>query len=171
MKNLLSQRKIKKNKFVLFILSTIIAIFVVATINLPIINTPSKQYKLLNSKKYVKKDATRSADFKKQTLAEFIDKKYIEKSKITETPKFAKWSILENFQAGYRLIYPAGFKIDYDSKKVEVTPPSGPGIITVMISDKTFKTSVDLEGADSNQKELLQAANQLINDSFEFIAK
>jgi hypothetical protein len=128
-----------------------------------------KQYKLSNNNYEKVKVATSSAETSGQTIAEKAEEILGKEANNINLDAFEKWSVLENFSAGYRLVYPAGFKINYDYGKVEITPPSGPGKIIVYIKDKTFKLTTILDDADNKQANLLKAASQLVEESFEFI--
>lgn len=115
-------------------------------------------------------NASESAQVKKLTASqkaqEVLGKRDLEFDENT----FDKWSILENFAAGYKLIYPAGFNIDYQLGKIEISPPSGEGRVMVYIKDGTYETRVLDEGLDKEEVDLLKATEQLVNISFEFIS-
>ncbi len=118
----------------------------------PVNNTPV-QYQLTKDNTYQKVLATPSA-----------------KPQNNLPDDFARWSVLENFAGGYRLTYPAGFKINYEiANKIEVSPPTGGGKVTVSLAGRSFSVAVDASGADASQIQLLAAAKRLIENSFEFI--
>ena len=118
----------------------------------PVNNTPV-QYQLATDNTYEKVPATPSA-----------------KPQNNSPDDFARWSILENFAGGYRLVYPAGFKINYEiANKIEVSPPTGGGKVTVTITVRSFSVAVDASGANAPQIQLLAATKRLIENSFEFI--
>lgn len=118
----------------------------------PVNNTPV-QYQLATDNIYEKVPATPSA-----------------KQQNNLQDDFARWSVLENFAGGYRLIYPAGFKVNYEiANKIEVFPPTGGGKVIISITGHSFSVTVDPSGADASQVQLLAAAKRLIENSFEFI--
>ena len=162
------QKKIKMSFIVSFFASSIIGFIL---IYLPIVPSPAKkQYTLTPDKTFQKvKNIAPTGKSKNQTLVETIGDKMSKKMQPTVfEDEFARWAILDNSIAGYKLIYPYGFNIEYDATKIELKPPTGAGKITININGNSYQINVDESGADSEQIKLLQAAKRLISESFEF---
>jgi len=81
---------------------------------------------------------------------------------------FAQVVALENFDAGYRLMYPAGFKANYQYGKVEIVPPFGKGLVIVYIKNGGFEVKVITEGVGKKEAKVLVEAGKLVENSFEF---
>mgnify|MGYP001580339517 CR=1 FL=1 len=88
----------------------------------------------------------------------------------TPADLFTRWAVLDNFEGGYHLVYPNEFKINYSAASVELTPPSGPGKVIVSIASGSYNVTVDLAGASSDEQKLLNAAANLVRNSFKFIS-
>lgn len=156
-------------------ITTITALLVYCLIVLfktPFFKEKPKQYQLTAAGVYEKAEiATSSAAVEGQTIIEKT-KQVLGKEEVNLVTEdaFEKWAVLENFDAGYKLIYPAGFNIDYEYGKVEIIPPSNSGKVVVYIKNKTFEVKTILENTNNKEEAaLLNAASQLIKDSFEFI--
>ena len=166
---LVRHKKWKQIKIFLIIIIVFIGLFVVFKAPLFNKNVRQRQYRLNKSGllELITIDVA-IAEPEKQSLVEKISEPSKQKPiPLAENP-FFKWSVLENFDAGYRLIYPAGFTLNYENEAVEIRPPSDRGKIVVYIKDKTFEVKVFLEDA-SGEEDLLKSASQLVKESFEFI--
>ena len=128
----------------------------------PFLSVKPKQYAVKDNE-VIKVESTQA---KKETAAEVITKK---ESVLVNDP-FARWAVLENYAAGYKLTYPDGFKIDYTATNITVTPPSGGGKVMMAINKGSFGVTVDNSGANSDQTKLLNAAADLVRNSFEFVS-
>ncbi|KKT59843.1 MAG: hypothetical protein UW52_C0032G0003 [Candidatus Gottesmanbacteria bacterium GW2011_GWA1_44_24b] len=168
-------RQTKQHVFSRRYLFVIVGLVIVGVIlwKLPIISSPRKQYQygitsdgLTNTTL----NASASGAFEKQTLIEHVTSQIREEKEIIYGDEFSQWAVLENFKDGYRLIYPYGFNITYDSNKIEVVPPSGGGSVTVSITGKLFNLVINSAEVNEKQLNLLQAAERLIKESFEFVS-
>lgn len=86
----------------------------------------------------------------------------------TSLDTFAQWAVLENYDSGYRLIYPAGFEATYQYGKVDIVPPSGLGRVVVYIKDGGFTVKVNNEGLRKKDASMLEEAGKLVKSTFEF---
>ena len=81
--------------------------------------------------------------------------------------QFKQWSVLENHAGGYKLMYPAGFKIDYSQAgKIVLTPPSGGGQVLGYVKSGTLSTVAVIDGLAGEQIKLIKAAETMLNQSF-----
>ena len=166
-------KHITRKRIKISLIPTLLLIIgLLAFFKLPLLNKNNKQlqYQLQDegSLKLVNVDVETEAA-EKQTAAEKISQSLDQKNVNLADDPFVKWSVLENFAAGYKLIYPAGFKINYDDDQVELFPPSGSGRVVVYIKDKTFEVKTTLENNTNEEAALLNATRELVKDSFEFI--
>jgi len=136
----------------------------------PLFEKTSKQYQLVEEDVY-EEVLIESTDSEKQSTAEKMQEVLGEaEESIPVSDRFSRWSVLDNYADGYRLLYPAGFKIDHSlSGKVEIAPPSGGGIILVYLKDNGFSVTSVTDGLPAEQTDLINEASRLIEQSFEFI--
>jgi|GEM_PF-3826457 hypothetical protein len=81
--------------------------------------------------------------------------------------QFKQWSVLENNADGYKVIYPAGFKIDYSQRgKIVLTPPAGGGQVLGYIKSGELSTVAVVDGLTNKQTELIKAAEVMLGQSF-----
>ena len=123
---------------------------------LPVFKTKKTQYQLSDYGVYKKI----KVEPKEQVLGE-DDQDYWAGS------QFKQWSVLENHAGGYKLMYPAGFSIDYSQAgKLVLNPPSGGGQVLGYVKDGGLTTVVVVEGLDSQQVKLIKATEAMLNQSF-----
>jgi len=153
-------RQTKQHVFSRRYLFVIVGLVIVGVIlwKLPIISSPRKQYQY-----GITSDGLTNTTLNASASGAF-------EKEIIYGDEFSQWAVLENFKDGYRLIYPYGFNITYDSNKIEVVPPSGGGSVTVSITGKLFNLVINSAEVNEKQLNLLQAAERLIKESFEFVS-
>jgi hypothetical protein len=136
----------------------------------PLFEKTSKQYQLVEEDVY-EEVLVEPADSDKQSTAKKIEEVLGKNEESTPaSDRFNRWSILDNYADGYRLLYPAGFKVDHSLPgKVEITPPSGGGMILVYLKDNGFSVTSVTDGLSTEQTDLINEAARLIEQSFEFI--
>lgn len=90
---------------------------------------------------------------------------------VDTTGGFEKVSVLEDYASGYRMVYPAGFLIDYETAgKVEIQPPSKQGAVLVYVKgENLFEVRVIDEGVSDADKIVLMETASLVRDTFQFI--
>lgn len=143
---------------------------VLAAFLLPLFPPAPKQYSFTNDtfRKVPAPEITN--DDHKETLVEALSKSQPNGEKdLIASKEFAQWAVLNNYAAGYKVIYPYGFKVDYDSSFFEAIAPSG-GKVVVRINGKTFQTTIDVSKTNPSDLALLEAARRLIENSFQFIS-
>lgn len=87
-------------------------------------------------------------------------------SEISQSDPFEKWAILDNKAMGYKFIYPYGFTVETTDELVTVAPPNKQGFITIQLKNKDHMIDITGENLSEDQNTLLEAAKQLIEDSF-----
>jgi len=152
------------------ILLAILGIGAIVFLKTPLFEKTSKQYQLVEEDVY-EEVSVESDDPEKQSTVEKIEEVLGKNERpIPASDRFSRWSVLDNYADGYRLLYPAGFKVDHSlSGKVEITPPSGGGVILVYLKDNGFSVVSVTDGLSTEQTDLINEAARLIEQSFEFI--
>jgi hypothetical protein len=129
---------------------------IISLLILPIYKGQKEQFQLDDSGVYKKI----KVDQKEEVLGEEDQADWI-------GGQFKQWSVLENNAGGYKVIYPAGFKIDYSqSGKIVLTPPSGGGQVLGYIKSGEFSTVAVIDGLSEEQSELIKAAETMLKQSF-----